>query len=151
MFKVNEGTVFTDGTIDLMVVSNYDGASEESSIPCYRCRLLLAGTDMRVGTISLRLKVEDNKEYYYDGNIGYLIREEHRGKGYALRGCKLAALIAKEEGMKELIISCNVENKASIKVIERLGAEIIEIIEVPEGYQDEYDRTSKRIRSIWKI
>lgn len=30
-------------------------------------------------------------------------------------------------------------------------AEIIEIIEVPEEYQDEYDSTFKRIRSKWKI
>ncbi len=151
MFKIKEGTVFTDGILDLEVVQNYDGNNEESCVPCYRCRLRLAGTDSRVGTISLRLNMVRNSELYYDGNLGYYIREDFRGRGYAVKGCKLAALIAKAEGMKELVICCDVENVRSMNVIKKLGASITEIIEVPEEYQDEHDITARRAKHIWKI
>lgn len=151
MFKIKEGTVFTDGTLDLEVVKNYSGAGEESLLPCYRCRLRLAGTDSKVGTISLRLNTVRNDELYYDGNLGYYIREEFRGKGYAVNGCVLAAGLAKAEGMTELVICCDVENTLSINVIKKLGATFSEVIEVPEDYRDDHDTSGKRNRYIWSL
>jgi predicted acetyltransferase len=110
----------------------------------------LTGTDTRIGTLGLRLN-QDNRESYYDGNIGYYIREEFRGQEFAVRGCLLASKISLLEGMNEIIISCNVENSSSIRVIEKLGAEVIETINVPEEYLDEHDTCPTRNRYKWKL
>lgn len=150
MFKFKEGEVFSDGVIDLIIVFTYDGKGDQGTVPFYGCRLCLTGTDTRIGTLGLRLN-QDNKESYYDGNIGYYIREEFRGQEFALRGCLLASKISLLEGMNELIISCNIENSSSIRVIEKLGAEVIETINVPEEYLDEHDICPIRNRYKWKL
>lgn len=153
MFKVLEGEIFSDGVIDLIILFTYDGNGDKGSVPFYGCRICLAGTDTRVGTIALRLNdnINNNKEFYYDGNIGYYINEEFRGKEYALSGCKLAIKIALLEDMNELIISCNEKNHSSIRVIDKLGAEFLETISVPEQYLDEHDTSSTRNRYKLKI
>lgn len=151
MFRVKESDYFSDVVIDLRIAFTYDGNGNKGTVPFYACRICLAGTDIRVGTISLRLNMNNNKEFYYDGNIGYYIREEFRGNEYAIRGCNLARYIALIEGMNELIISCDVENSSSIRVIEKLGAEIFETIDVPNEYLDEYDTCSKRNRYKWNL
>ena len=151
MFRVRESDYFSDGVIDLRIAFIYNGYGDKGSVPFYACRICLAGTETRVGTISLRLNMDNNKEFYYDGNIGYYIREEFRGKEFAVRGCNLARYIALIEGMVELTISCNVENSSSIRVIEKLGAKIFETIDVPNEYLDEHDTCSRRNRYKWNL
>ena len=151
MFKVNESEILSDGVIDLKIAFTYEGKGDKGSVPFYGCRLFLAGTETRVGTISLRLNTHNNKEFYYDGNIGFYIREEFRGKGYAVRGCNLVSTIARIEGLHELVLSCNVENTSSIRVIEKLGAEFFDTIYIPDEYLDEHDTCTKRNRYKWKI
>jgi predicted acetyltransferase len=150
-FKVAPGEIFSDGVIDLIVVFCDDGRGEHGTVPFYACRMCLGGTDIRIGTISLRLNAADNLEFFYDGNLGYIIREEFRGKGFAVRACLLASRIATLEGMNELIINCNDQNASSIRVIEKLGAEFIETIVVPDEYLDEHDASSKRRSYLWKL
>jgi predicted acetyltransferase len=150
IFRVRESDYFSDGVIDLRIAFTYDGKGDKGTVPFYGCRICLAGTDTRVGTIGLRLNM-NNEEFYYDGNIGYYISEEFRGNEFAVRGCMLASYIALIEGMKELIVSCDVENSSSIRVIEKLGAEIFETIDVPNEYLDEHDTCSKRNRYRWGL
>ena len=151
MFRIEESDYFSDGVIDLRIVFTYDGNGNKGTVPFYACRICLAGTDISVGTIALRLTMDNNKEFYFDGNIGYSIREAFRGKEFAIRGCNLARYMALIEGMNELIISCDVENSSSIRVIEKLGAEIFETIDVPNEYLDEHDTSSKRNRYKWNL
>ena len=151
MFKLEKDSFFSDGVIDLSVVFTYDGHEDKGTVPFYGCRLCLGGTRTKVGTISLRFNIENNLESYYDGNIGYYIKDEFRGKGFAVRGCILASNIAKIEGMNELIINCCDKNSSSIRVIEKLGAELVEIINVPDEFLDEHDTSSKRLSYLWKF
>ena len=75
------------------------------------------GDDKIIGIIDLRHTLND---FLKDlGNCGYSVRPSERKKGYATEMlCKLLQA-AKEAGMKELHISVEKENMASIKVIRK--------------------------------
>ena len=92
---------------------------------------------LKVGSIDLRLTMNDHMFYY--GHIGYHILEKYRGHHYAYEACKLLFKIAKEEFlMKELIITCNPDNIASRKTLERLGCVLEEIVDVPVFHELNY-------------
>lgn len=55
MFLVKQDTVFSDGIIDLNVRMLYTGHGDHGNIPFYGCVLCLTGTDIRVGSIVLRI------------------------------------------------------------------------------------------------
>ncbi len=92
---------------------------------------ILVGT-RTVGKISLR--VGRNFHSYYNGNIGYEIDELYRGHRYSQKACELLLPVAEFHGMKELLLTCRETNIASYKVIESLGAELLEITEAPREY-----------------
>jgi predicted acetyltransferase len=152
MFIVKQGTIYSDDILDLNVRMLYEGQGEHGNIPLYGCGLFLAGTDTRVGSIVLRIgEMSSSKEFYYDCHIGYHIYDEFRGLGFAVRGCKLISILAKLHEMTELLITCNDQNLGSIRVIEKLGADFLETIEIPKEYLDENDQSNKRHRYKWVI
>lgn len=55
------------------------------------------------------------------GNCGYSVRPSERRKGYATEMLRLLLPIAKDAGMKELHLSVERDNEASIKTIMRNG------------------------------
>lgn len=89
--------------------------------------------DMEVGQCDLRIGHNENTKY--GGNIGYEIYEPFRGNHYAAKACKLLFLLAKKHKMDKLIITCAIENIASRKTCEYIGAELIGIIDVPEWHE----------------
>ena len=56
------------------------------------------------------------------GHIGYGIRREYRGKGYASRGLALVLQEAKKLGIETAYLSTHKDNPASLKVQENNGA-----------------------------
>jgi len=84
----------------------------------------------RVGSIDLRLKMDDYMYYY--GHVGYDVYEPFRGNHYAYEACKVLFEIAKDEyKINELIITCNPDNIASYKTLVKLGGECKGIVKVP--------------------
>lgn len=72
-----------------------------------------------IGIIDLRYTLND---FLKDlGNCGYSVRPSERGKGYATEMLCRILRVAKEAGMKELHISVEKENAASVKVIQKNG------------------------------
>ncbi|MCH4886084.1 GNAT family N-acetyltransferase [Acidaminobacter sp. JC074] len=102
-----------------------------------------------IGKLSLR--IGDNENIYYGGHLGYTIDEPYRGNNYAYQACMALKEIAIEKGLTHIIITCNPDNMASKRVCEKLGAQLIEEVDVPE-YNDMYQRgEKKKIRYRWTL
>lgn len=112
----------------LRVSQKYLGDNE--LVPFYYYDIYVDNTV--VGKISIR--IGNNYHSYYNGHIGYEINKEYRGNNYAYKASKLVLQVAKSHGMSELILTCDESNIASCKTIEKLGAQLIEIVKPPEDY-----------------
>lgn len=83
-----------------------------------------------LGSINLRLGSTPHLERYA-GHIGYGVHEAHRGHHYAARSVVLLLPMARRFGLDPLWITCDPENTASRRSLERAGAEFVEIVDVP--------------------
>ena len=80
---------------------------------------VLLKTGENIGYVQL-VRIEDGWE------LGYHIGEKYRGRGYATEAsAAFMPVIAKEKGLSEIIGICLAENKASVKVMEKLGSKNI--------------------------
>lgn len=117
-----------DGDITLKFSGIEKGNPPRGLVPYYHFRILLAdGTDaghinFRVGeTVHVRLCA---------GHIGFGIGEDHRGRGYALKACRALAPFVRSL-YETVIITCDPDNVASIRTLEKLGAQYIDTVDVP--------------------
>ncbi len=72
-----------------------------------------------VGIADLRYQLNDFLKDF--GNSGYSVRPSERKKGYATEILRQICLVAKEHGLKQLQLSVEKDNAASIKTIEKNG------------------------------
>jgi predicted acetyltransferase len=84
------------------------------------------------GTLSFRL-ADTEQIRLYSGHIGYGVFPPARGHHYAERSVRLVIPLAKAHGMTHLWITCNPENAASRRTIERLGATFVEVVDIPKS------------------
>ena len=103
---------------------NYENGSEIAEIleddpdcPVYYFVAFLADCDEIMGTCSLGFENTATKDY----SIGYNVKKDYWGNGYA--GEMVHALIdfARELGIKSITAPIAKENKASIRVVEKCG------------------------------
>ena len=72
-----------------------------------------------------------NRQLYFGGNIGYRVEEPFRGHHLAEKATRLLLEEAKEAGMPYVIITCNPDNLPSRRTLERLGGDLLEIVDLP--------------------
>jgi predicted acetyltransferase len=58
---------------------------------------------------------------HYGGHIGYFIRPSERDKGYGTRMLILALDEARKLGLSQVMMTCNINNLASARGIEKNG------------------------------
>ena len=63
--------------------------------------------------------------------MGYYVAPAYRGRRYAQRSCSLLLELARWHGLSVLWITCNPDNVASRRTAERLGALLVETVELP--------------------
>ena len=125
---LNEFDILSDDEITLKISQKYQG--DDELLPFYYYDIWIGDTP--IGKISIR--IGNNYHSYYNGHIGYEIDEEYRSNNYAYKACKLVLQVAKAHNMCELTLTCDESNIASYKTIEKLGAELIEIVKPPKDY-----------------
>ena|SRR3989338_6936557 len=84
-----------------------------------------------LGQTSMRHKLNKNLRRH-GGHIGYWIVPKQRGKGYGKLILKLALQKAKRLGIKHVLISCDVKNTPSRRIIESNGGKLEGKFKVPE-------------------
>ena len=85
-----------------------------------------------VGRISIRFALN---EYLATrgGHIGYGVIPQHRRKGYATAMLREAVLVACDEGVNPLLLTCNDDNVGSATVIERYGGALESVVVDDDG------------------
>jgi predicted acetyltransferase len=76
-----------------------------------------------VGVVRIR-----HREVNCAGHIGYDISPDCRNRGYGFQILKLALEKAISIGIEEVIITCNIDNTASKKIIEKNNGKLLETI-----------------------
>jgi predicted acetyltransferase len=99
-------------------------------VPAYRFAMRLDGVEHAVGRLGFRIGITHAIEQYA-GHLGYEVSPTFRGGRLAERACRLVLPLARRHGFVELWITCNPDNWASRRTCERLGAELIDVVDVP--------------------
>ncbi len=121
-----------DELLELVLLECQSAEESVWGVPAYIFGIQLRTTGQIIGRVSLRIGSEE--QLRYSGHIGYQIDSAHRGHHYAERAARLVLSIARRHGLREVWITCNPDNPASQRTIERLGATYIETVDVPEDY-----------------
>ncbi|WP_019413803.1 GNAT family N-acetyltransferase [Paenisporosarcina sp. TG20] len=135
--------------IDLLLERKVPENKSKGYVPAYWYAINLAGTNQTIGTIDLR--IGSKSLVYYGGNIGYAIDKKYRGNNYAAKACRLLKQVALAHDMNELIITCNPENIASNKTCLRIGAELIEIVDLPTNIDMYLEGERQKCIYKWRI
>ena len=73
-----------------------------------------------IGRVSIRFRLNEFLSRI-GGHIGYGVRRSRRRRGYATEMLRQALPICAGNGIKQALVTCDVDNPGSIKVIERCG------------------------------
>lgn len=85
-----------------------------------------------VGRVSIRHTLDDFL-VNFGGHIGYGVRPDYRRRGYASEILRQALIIARAEGIDRVLLTCDQDNVASAKVIERHGGVLEDVRVDPSG------------------
>ena len=129
-----------DSDLELVLARTYAGNPERHHVPEYIFDMRHTGSAENIGEIRLRI----GKLPEYIGHLTYSVHPEHRGHHYAARSCRLIAKLARRHGMRELVITCLVDNAASKRTCELAGAKFVGIVDVPDDGVDEYHKNIDR-------
>ncbi len=133
-----------DGVIYLVCTQKRPAEPERGYVPSYDFAICKGGE--QVGNINLRIGYCEG--LYYGGQVGYNVREQFRGNGYAGMACRLLLPVARAHGMKKLLITNNHTNYASMRVCEKLGARLVRVARLPE-WHDLY-KDGQRLDNIFE-
>lgn len=129
------------GAVSLRFAMFIPGDPGRGFVPYYHFRIEAGGHD--VGHLNLR--VGDNEHLrLVAGHVGYGVRPEHRGHGYAGAACRALAPFARLL-FAELVVTADPDNLASVRTLERLGARFLDEVDVPP-HEPAYARGSRRKR-----
>jgi tagatose 1,6-diphosphate aldolase len=88
---------------------------------------------MTVGGLSLRVG-ETSDIVNYVGHVGYNVYPPACGHHFAERSVRLILPLARRHQLRELWITANPDNHASRRTIERLGANLIDTVDLPPSH-----------------
>ncbi|WP_433788515.1 GNAT family N-acetyltransferase [Actinoplanes sp. CA-252034] len=93
--------------------------------------------DTILGTISLRHSLTDFL-LQAGGHIGYAVRPSARGRGVAGWALGDVLEVARRRSLTLVLITCDVDNTASARVIEKCGGVLEDVRDTPVGLKRRY-------------
>lgn len=136
------------GQVSLRFVQIFPGDTPHGFAPYYHFRILIAG-NLDVGHINLRVGDTDHVRLCA-GHIGYEITKAFRGHGFARQACQALAPFVRTF-YAEVMITCDPDNHASKRTIERLGACFLDEVPVPPD-DPHYERGARsKVRYRWIV
>lgn len=142
MFEFYDPGKLIDEDLEIVLLEKYPGDLTINYVPSYRFQMVVAGRDEAVGNIELRIG-NTNHIVMYGGHIAYGVKPEYRGHRYAARACKLLLPLARKHGLNCVWITCSPDNIASRRTCELVGAQLVEIVDLPDD-TDMYQRGEKQ-------
>lgn len=133
------------GQVRLRFVRVVPGDPARDFVPAYHFRILDAD-DSDVGHINFRVGDTEHVRLCA-GHIGFEIREPFRGHGYAFQACRALAPFIRSV-YEAVTITCDPDNVASRRTIERLGATFVDEVAVPT--HDEHHRRGSRRKRCYR-
>lgn len=94
--------------------------------------LLVKYQEKIIGIVNLRYWLNDYL-LHFGGHIGYSLKAEYRNKGYGTELLALVLKVARKKGINPILITCDVENVGSARVIEKNGGVLENIVIEPES------------------
>ncbi len=85
-----------------------------------------------VGRASVRFSLNDFLRHE-GGHIGYAIRPAYRRRGYARALLGQALVVARAEGVGDVLVTCNDDNEASARVIQSHAGELEDVVVASDG------------------
>lgn len=89
-----------------------------------------------IGRVQIR-HILNEKLLKSGGHIGYFIRPSKRKQGYGKKILELALEKAKELGIKKTLVTCDITNIGSKKIIEENGGVLENSLKVEEGQPEQ--------------
>jgi tagatose 1,6-diphosphate aldolase len=124
----------------------FDGDASRGMVPYYHFRVIsIAGAD--VGHINFRVGDTEHVNLCA-GHVGFQIRPEFRGHGYARQACLALAPFVRTL-YPNVKLTCDPDNVASRRTIERLGATYLDQIEVPPHDVTYENGARRKLRYLW--
>lgn len=97
----------------------------------------VAREDMVLGAISLRYALTDFL-LQAGGHIGYSVRPSARGRGAASFALRTVLGVARRRHLDSVLITCDDDNTASARVIEKHGGVLEDVRDTPIGLKRRY-------------
>lgn len=92
----------------------------------------LIGGGQFLGAANLRHRLSPRLERY-GGHIGYHIRPSRWGRGYGTEQCRRILREAHRMGINPALLTCKNDNESSIRIIEKCGGKLLDIVENSSG------------------
>jgi predicted acetyltransferase len=136
--------------VRLRFVKALPADDETGKVPDEHYQIIEQKSGQEAGTIRLRLSNRDDI-LLYAGHIGYGVHEAYRGQHYAAYACLALKSIALAHGFNELWITCDPDNWPSRRTCEWIGAELVEIVAIPEHIDMYQDGERQKCRYRWRV
>lgn len=149
MFQFLEFNDLKDDEIKLVLKSQDLPDYEKGVLPRYGFSIIHINDNEDIGVIYFA--VDNTRRQYLRGHLSYGVYPDYSGHNYAMKACKLIKQVALAHGFKRLFIGSGYDNIASRKTIEKLGATLITINDVPDDEIMQNLHTEKIDMYVWDI
>ncbi|WMM26781.1 GNAT family N-acetyltransferase [Tissierella sp. MB52-C2] len=149
MFQFVEFNDLKDDEIKLVLKSQDLPDYEKGILPRYGFSIIHINDNEDIGVIYFA--VDNTRRQYLRGHLSYGVSPHYSGHNYAMKACKLIKQVALTHGFKRLFIGSGYDNIASRKTIEKLGATLITVNDVPDYEIMQNLQTEKIDMYVWDI